>query len=645
MMITLAIGNVEGVLLRSLFLSPSGSIRVKDKSTLTLNCTTSSYNGTTNVENIQWFKIGDNNQSLLQPSGQRRAIRVGDHVVVQLHWNRINSTDNGRYRCQWSQFSQNNDVTVNVEGPPTLAITSAKTLSGYVYMRWKLYNSGNTPVLYQVSRTIVNNGIASTNLIIGCLNTTTSYCRTIAVDFIVDYCVRAVRNHDIVITACVLRYNAFDEVVPSPPINLHVIKDKGPYLNLTWATAQDYAIYYDRIVNHIRLCYDVRFPIHGNPTCLDLNKHRKAYSFNNNLLQYGYLYEFYLKTVAKNNKQSAPSSKIYTNYYESTPTGSPEKFMCNCKQPSFLKLKRNCSFTWEYPLQRRNGNLTHAYINLVPFNNPEGIEYRCIDGNKFQAEFILWTNTSYNGSIVVSNSIGNSSKAHCMIDLAYKPITVIPMTTDFVPYTSSYSPADQGSPLMVITTCVLSVCLSLLLLMLSIVLWRYYSSRRRKKTVTESSQNTHVQSRPLPPLPSNYDYVDVKDILKTDYTEWTDMHDQDTFLHDFPITDDKLPDVNILQSVKNKTIIKEPQNDIEVINNQVACIDNDYNTKKVYDLSPECKKEGSFSTSPGGGISLGYSSCRFEIKVASEELTSSSSSGEYMQVTLPPLRNENGTLE
>lgn len=122
------------------------------------------------------------------------------------------------------------------------------------------------------------------------------------------------------------------------------------------------------------------------------------------------------------------------------------------------------------------------------------------------------------------------------------------------------------------------------------------------------------------------------------------MHDKDNFLTEFPITTEKLPDVKNLQNVKNKTIIKETQNDIEVINNQVACIDNDYNTKKVYDLSLECKKEGTHTATPGGGVSLGYSSCRFEIKVASEELTSSSSSGEYMQVTIPPLKKENNNL-
>lgn len=96
-------------------------------------------------------------------------------------------------------------------GPPSLAITSIQTISGYVYLRWKLYNGGSGPVFYQISRSIINNGIITNNFIIACMNVTSNYCRTIVVGFIVNYCVRAVRNHDILTTACVLRYDALSE--------------------------------------------------------------------------------------------------------------------------------------------------------------------------------------------------------------------------------------------------------------------------------------------------------------------------------------------------------------------------------------------------------------------------------------------------
>lgn len=113
-------GRVQGIVSRSLLLSPSGTVRVKDRSTLTLNCSTSSNNGTTNIDNIKWYKIDDNDQSLLlQPSGQRRAITDGDKLIVQLYWTQINITDNGQYRCRWSQFNQVNDVMVSVEGTST----------------------------------------------------------------------------------------------------------------------------------------------------------------------------------------------------------------------------------------------------------------------------------------------------------------------------------------------------------------------------------------------------------------------------------------------------------------------------------------------------------------------------------------------
>ena len=109
-------GRVQGNLSTTLLLSPSGTVRVKDTSPLALNCSTSSNNGTTNVNSIKWYKVGDDNQSLLQPSGQRRAISEGDKIIVQLYWTQINTTDNGRYRCQCSQFNQVDDVIVSVEG-------------------------------------------------------------------------------------------------------------------------------------------------------------------------------------------------------------------------------------------------------------------------------------------------------------------------------------------------------------------------------------------------------------------------------------------------------------------------------------------------------------------------------------------------
>lgn len=49
-------------------------------------------------------------------------------------------------------------------------------------------------------------------------------------------------------------------VVPTPPIDLHIIKDKAPHLNITWETSPEYAIFYSRIVKNIHLCYGIQFP-------------------------------------------------------------------------------------------------------------------------------------------------------------------------------------------------------------------------------------------------------------------------------------------------------------------------------------------------------------------------------------------------
>lgn len=90
-------------------------------------------------------------------------------------------------------------------------MTSIKAISGYVYLKWNFYNGGSEPVLYQVYRSIINNGIVTNNPIIACVNVTSNYCKTILVGFVVNYCVRAVRNHDTLTRTCVLQYDALNE--------------------------------------------------------------------------------------------------------------------------------------------------------------------------------------------------------------------------------------------------------------------------------------------------------------------------------------------------------------------------------------------------------------------------------------------------